>query len=424
MKFYTKAQLCVKGWICLAPYIGAQQPVTKTAEVAPAPPTTVISTAKPEGAVLPKSVARFRAVSRVMTGTYGYDERGHKLSMGGRFYGHGGAAVGEYGLTDRLTVQLKVPFVVQKAPRFHAREFTNSSAYRSAYNKSISLVAKALAQQGQICITVSGCKQYLENGGDIPVDYRMTAPGTGENLTIRGGVSIRNQIRERIFEGALASQENSATGLGDLEVGALYNAFKTDSLSASIGLGLRFPTGGFEKVPDARIPVGGGVIDGAMRINFDYSPLEGLWLCAQTQLEQALTDGKKRQASFIDPTKLNENGGGNTSVYKKNGVEQSLLMKANYGLGALSTYLKPFAVYTHYRHENIRSQFIDHMNGQKSEYKPRAKAQYIGAGLNISALPYKIPLSFEVSYEKPVAGRNLSLAKNSLEMTAFLYMKV
>src|SRR5688500_13334820 len=64
-----------------------------------------------ESQTLPAEVWRFRLVNKIIQGDYGYDARGQRESLGFEVQAVATAVAVEYGLTDRLSLGLILPYV-------------------------------------------------------------------------------------------------------------------------------------------------------------------------------------------------------------------------------------------------------------------------------------------------------------------------
>lgn len=380
-----------------------------------AAPSRFAHAAVPEGNTLPQKVLRLRVVDKFLFGGDYYGSDGKREDIGLRTNVQINAFVAEYGITDRLSFRMLVPTVVHNEATMDLAQFADSKKYQDTYNSAFDkVVEKGYNQFKQIApkATKADYINYIRSHGNAPTGFPLD---TGEVLP--SNRSIQSHLHNTVLRGATPT--NGHLGLGDIEVGLLYNFYRTDSMFISSGLGLRTPTGNFDD-SSIRRSVGGGIYDGGLRFNFDYSPVFGLWLSAQSQHEYALTSTTQQRASRVNPYLLNEAtplDGDNTQKYEKRGMDSKELLKANYGFGALTPVLKAFAVNTYYQYHARRSTYID-----GSESQAAGALQGVGGGASASGLGYGLPLAFDVDYFSPFAGTN-AVANNELTMTLYLYAK-
>jgi hypothetical protein len=381
-----------------------------------APPARFAHAAVPEGNTLPARVLRVRAVDKFVFGGDYYDADGKREDIGLRTNVQVNAFVAEYGITDRLSFRMLVPTMVHNEATMNLSQFARSDKYQTEYNKALDkVVEKGYAQFKKMSsptATKDDFRRYIKSHGTIPTGFPLD---TGEVLP--SDRSIQTHMHNTVMRGATPT--NGHLGLGDMETGLLYNFYRTDSMLVSTGLGLRAPTGDFSD-NSIRRTVGGGIYDGGLRFNFDYSPAFGLWLSAQVQYEHALTSTKQKRASRVNPYMLNEStplDGDNTQKYEKRGVDGKELLKANYGFGAWTPALKAFAVNTYYQYHSRRATYLDGEVSQAS-----GSMHGVGGGGSVSGLAYALPVAFDVDYFSPVAGTN-AIANNELTMTLHLYAK-
>ncbi len=398
------------------PYVaGAKENEATTTATPPAAVDRFAHAAVPEGNTLPKKVLRVRVVDKFIFGGDYYDADGKKEDIGLRTNVHVNAFVAEYGITDRLSFRMLVPTFVHNEASMDSQQFASSKKYETTYNEALDKAVdkgyedfKAISPKA----TKADFRQYIQSHGSALTGFPLP---TGERLG--SNRSIKGHLHDTVMRGSTPT--NGRLGLGDIEVGLLYNFYRTNSMLVSSGLGLRTPTGDFSD-NSIRRTTGGGIYDGGLRLNFDYSPVFGLWLSAQSQHEYALTSTTQKRASLVNPYMLNEatpSDGDNTQKYEKRGFDSKELLKANYGFGALTPALKAFAMNTYYQHHTQRSTYID-----GTESKPFGVVQGVGGGGSVSGLGYGVPLAFDVDYFSPVAGKN-TIANNELTMTLYMYAK-
>lgn len=203
-------------------------------------------------------------------------------------------------------------------------------------------------------------------------------------------------------------QTEHGTGFGDMEVGALYNFYRTSNLMLSTGLGARFPTGRYAnvKAEDQKEVVGGGSYDLGAQFNVDFSPVYGVWLSVQDR-EFVQVASVSRKLSADQSQKID-----------KKGLSRQGFAKANVGLGAMTQTLKAFAVNGQY-HYGYAAKTEDH--DSKVETSKAGLLQQVGGGLVFDVRDYGVPASLELSYLVPVAGHDFMATQTlSVGMNAYL----
>lgn len=396
----------------------------KNSAAAVSPSSAPYTAATPEGKVLPQGVARARVLQRSYTGTSGFDGEGKPLELGLTRSTGLSAGVGEFGLTNSLSLQILVPVIYQNQLNLDQEKFQKSSVYSQKYNQIADGIAAKLVA-ARLCKDLGACRQMLdERHLHAPFDMELPLP-TGEKLAISSAEPLKDQIDTFLLQAATPPL-NGVTGLGDVEAGLLFNAYASQSLLLSTAVGLRLPTGEFA-VPEMLRPTSGGVYDLGWRANLDASPVFGLWLSWQPKVEYALSKATWNRPSMLENTLFNEadssisNGGdglANRQVYSKEGLHYENLFKVNYGLAALSPELKALAVNTFYNFKRERAVFL---NG--SEYTPASQLQSVGVGSVVSGLGYRVPVELELSYSIPVAGKNQKVAVSQADTQLKVYAR-
>lgn len=375
-----------------------------------------------EGKVLPKNVVRARVVNRIYSSRTGFDQNGGKLDLGLDQNLGVRAFVAEYGLTEKLSLRMMAPIVFHNQLTMNEEEFKGSATYKKIYDDKANGAAQKFVEQG-MCSDIKSCRTLIDSRDlRAPIDIPITLD-SGEQVIIPRGSVIADSIEDSILTGARRPKEG-ATGLGDMEFGLLYNAYNSDTMTVSAGLGLRAATGKFN-LPEGQRPIGDGINDLGARFNLDYSPVDGLWISFQEQLEMAMTKANWKRPSMLDSSKFNEadpNEGGdglaNTRSMEKVGFMNASMFRVNYGLGALHPLLKPLALNSSYEYRRDRAKRIDGV-----ETTPQSVIETVSAGTLVSGLPYRVPLEFEANYVAPIQGKNVTLARSSVESVIRLYAR-
>lgn len=379
------------------------------------------------GKTLPHNVLRVRTPLQSATGTYGYDASGKKTDMGFTLNVNAGALILEYGLTDSLSLQLLAPYVVRNSLALNGQKFGQSATYQEQADKFNTGVASVLAANG-ICADVPSCLNLIKSGYALPTDTPVTLP-TGESFTFKAGIPIQTYTDSLVKNAA--NPQNGATGLGDIEIGALYALVHDDSFIFSLGAGFRLPTGKFTDVPSAQRNTGGGVTQFGFRVNVDWMAFSGFWLSWQNQTEAPLTAAKKHKSSLIDPNQPNSSdpttdaakasgsdGEPNEQTYTVKGLRQKGTLRFEYGLTDLG--LMPLAIGAGYNYDLKQA---TELNGHANTN--RAEIHSVSMLLKLNGLTPNLmfPASVELEHDQPIKGKNIPLAAITNSLTLKLYYR-
>ncbi|MBP6218993.1 MAG: hypothetical protein KA436_10450 [Oligoflexales bacterium] len=429
--FFVASWALALGLIVSSAASSEDLPMRVTSSLVSAPSSTVISeqspavpasdikessnkpfhAALPEGQTLPAGIARFRFVQKSIHGQTGFDGGGQVQNLGFSIRAQVSALVAEYGWTDRLSLQILLPYVGRNEAGLDATSFRASSLYKSKYEAARKQVISHL--DGKICVGYEQCSELIESGYNIPYDTLLTHPDTGETFLIQNKFSLATQLDSLIMNQAAPS--TGMSGLGDLEIGALYNFVRYENFSLSSGLGLRAPTGKFEDVPLAFRPTGAGLWDLGVRVNLDYQPVYGLWLSFIEQNELALTKAKRRQTSLLDNRQLVEDE--TATRYEQKGFRRKGTLQASHGLGVWGDGLKPFVLSGAYHYRHDRVEYKDHVPSAP------ARLTLYSLGLSVDGRAYKLPFGFDLNYEAPLSGKNAFVAPYSITATIKTFAK-
>jgi hypothetical protein len=380
----------------------------------------------PEGKTLPADTFRLRVPFRSASGTFGYDQDGHKVNLGANLRVIGGGLVLEYGVDDRLSVQLLAPVVYVNQVGIDADKFRDSATYKDNYEHFVKAIGAQLQDKG-ICTSEEACRALIETGDyELDADTPVTLP-TGETLVVKANTPLK-QYADSLVANA-AKPTSGKTGLGDIQIGALYAVIPEGPLRLSLGAGLRFPTGSFKDVPAAQRATGRGTFDGGLRANVDILPCPGIVLSWQNQTELMLVKGKRDKSSLLDPTRLNKadpttaaavaagsDGKSNEQTFERVGARNIGFVRFAWGLGNVISALTPIGVWETYNYDVDGEERLDGIKAGN-----RSQSQSLTTGLGISGLAYKIPASLDFEYEQPVAGRNLAVAPKVFGSTLKVY---
>ena len=323
------------------------------------------------GAVLPQNVFRTTIANFFQKRDSEFDSEGKKKDLGFTLNASGMVFALEYGFSPNLSLQFKVPVVLSNRLTYEPSNLEKSDSFK----KMKEGLDKALPSKDELANRKSTFKFFDEEVKD----------GT--------------------------------TGLGDIEIGALYNWFASEHFIFSTGLGLRMPTGKYYQ-PKALRPIGAGLFEVGIRNCFDTSFLNrNLWLSLQHQGEFALNRTLHAVRKETDPLYLPEVKD-NKTYYTKLGMSHQFKVQASGSFEAFTSYLKFLSANLSYDYESIAPSFSDGV-----QLDPRSHLHSLTGGMSISALPYRIPLSLDADYTKALAGSD-SHAKDTLSFQLKAYFKI
>lgn len=297
-----------------------------------------------EGQTLPRNVGRFRLVNQAVMTSRGYDKDGKEIKGNGdKSTVFGTAAVAEFGLLDKLSLQTILPFVV-----------SNSLKVKEA------------------------------------------------NKTFKG-----------------------QTGLGDIEVGTLYNWFQNDMLTVSTGLGVRFPTGKTEykttEEVGALVTTGRGFYDLGLRFNVDMEPVSGVVLSWQDQEEYGLNKAERKLPKELMGAKVES---------EKTTLSRKGFVQAAFGLGAATDVLKAFVVKGRYSYDyasptktttTVDATALSLATTQEGSAAGALLHKY-GVGASVDGRGYNLPLALDIDYDRPFAGRD-AIASDTFTVALKSYVR-
>lgn len=384
-----------------------------------------------EGKTLPGNVVRVRLPMKFVSGSSAFSAQGKKEDSALQVSAAAGALVVEYGFSDAISLQLVAPFTAQNQVAMNGAAFQKTSLYKEKFDEFVNAAAVRLAEEG-LCLSQEACvDEILNKNLTFPLDAPLTLP-TGETLVVRAGVPLKDVAASLVTRAALPA--SGRTGLGDVEVGALFaladpkiGLMKKDwPFNVSVGAGLRLPTGSFTDVPAAQRGTGRGTVDLGLRANVDWHLHPSIVVSLQNQSELMLRAGKKRRSSLLDSTKLNSadtsvsgaDGVANTADYERDGVRQIGFAKASFSLAALGDTFSVLLANAQWKYD-----FESRTTVGRQEYNPASELQSLQAGVTLDGLKIQLPLQLDVDYEIPVAGKNRVLAPSSLTSTLKVFYR-
>jgi hypothetical protein len=385
-----------------------------------------------EGKTLPERVFRLKAPLKFSWGNKSFDSKGNKVDNGLSISAGVLGIKLEYGITNDLSLQVGAPVVLQNRFGLNGEKFLNSEKGSAQVKKFLSGVAAKMQALG-VCKSTETCNSLIQNNYVLPV--RNVVLPTGEVLTVQNGVPVKT-IAESLVANAI-KPANGKAGFGDMEVGLLYSLINErgpisgQPIYVSTGLGMRIPTGQFEKVPAGQRVTGRGTLDLGFRLNLDYNPFPGVYFLAENLSETMLASGKKRRSSLISSTELNTadptnatlraagaDGVSNSQKFERKGIRNLGFVRASWGLGNLSQDLKWAGLYTQFKYDFDGEERLDGLAQGEKRRLFSWQTAFIFDGL-----AYKIPAQLEFEYDTPVAGKNVSVATQGLTTTFKTYYR-
>jgi hypothetical protein len=388
------------------------------------------------GKTLPEGFYRIRSVNRFATGNTGYDSSGKAEDFGYDLTANVNAIAIEYGMSDRFSFLLLMPYISKNNVAFNKKKFRESARYKAAVDQNTasfkSRLADGLQAQGQ-CPNPAACAATVEtlisNNATLPLPP-VTLP-TGETATLPTAPLQTNIALLSELVTNAATPSDGAVGLGDVDFGIAYSLISTRTNVLALGVGVRMPFGKFEDVPTAQRPTGEGLIQLGIRLNYDYHPWAPLWLSFQNQSEIMLVEGKRKKSSLLDPNQLNKadptsqaaedagsDGEPNSQTVSRKGIGQVGTFRADLGLAKLSPVLQPMAVETSLNYTIKAAEYYGEtqMNPGEQRFSYSMGFKFDGLGLD---RPY--PAYIRVLREKFISGKNVPLATDNFTIEFAFY---
>ncbi|MES2615498.1 MAG: hypothetical protein V4591_08790 [Bdellovibrionota bacterium] len=454
---------------CLLPIVAAISLVSSIATASEEPPNPTKDVAGgvgkgdfkppeyavlPTGKTLPEGIYRVQFITAYTFGNFGFDENKSQQKNGLNYARWMTGTQLEYGLTNKVSLAVGIPFVNSNHVNMDGSSFTSTQFYQKYYDKFVSELSTALVAAGAPCGSLAACSTFINNGGTLGVGT-IVLP-TGEQVVIDANSPIKNQIRSLVL--AAATPANGASGLGDIQVGFLWNAISEDSpirhvpLYFSIGGGFRLPTGNFDLPSamratggDGTLITGGGTYDAISRWNLDYVAMPGVILSWQHQMEVSLTDANLGRSSMVNSSDRNTADASatqhgqtgdkvpNALKFSRKGIHQIGFLQAAWGVGNMSEKAKWLGLYTQAKYNIAAQAYLNNMPiyavgdqfflGDASMHSDTGYEQYYAAvfGTKLSGLPYMIPVELAAEFEYPFAGKNRLISPMNAQATLSVY---
>jgi hypothetical protein len=416
---------------CFAAQALAEEQAPAVAPTATAGRTFLYS-ATPEGKTLPAGVARVRLPYQIANGSTAFDKDGGKSDSIVKYSATGSAMVLEYGISEKVTFQMKTDFVLNQKVTMN----TGSKAYRSQKSALYSAKLATLASATAVAITdqaslesavktafIGGCvKAGTGTAAACSASYAdgtlTSASASAVGLASSFGAGSAS-VKASTYAAAAAAATDSAItsgisaagestggrGLGDTVVGALYEAYQADPIFFSIGGGLRLPTGN-RNLRGNEGATTRAAYELGLRFNLDYLPVEWFMLSWQNQSEVGIAGTKHKEDSV-------------EVASKRDGVRNVGFVYLKPSLTVLSSALDSVKTCVGVTYDYDSAQ-IETVSGSKTGGL-HAQQSWLEASLGYSLLGMGIPAQLDIDYESPFKGKNVTVAvaKTTATLKAF-----
>jgi hypothetical protein len=354
---------------------------------------------RPLSASLPEGVLRIRAPFVFSAADEGFSKSGGLEEMGFELRRMAQVFAIEYGLVRGLSLTVTIPFVYQDELSFSGQKFRNSSYYEKASGTLLDRAADVLRDE-EICGGRSSCKRLIRSGYVLPRDREFSL-SDGESVLFRAGVPIASYIDSIVLNAV--RPESGRTGLGDVEVGALYEAMALKEartgelpLGLALALGLRLPTGAYEDVPRSQRPPGKGSVDLAVQILADYLLEPHTLFSLQLLGEWGLVDAERKPSRLTDSRVLLN---GDPVPVRRNGPKTGGLVRLEYAVGGLLPAVDFLTL------EGRFSTTREPASGQGGRALTSARSsESVWVGARLNGLKYAWPVVLGFLYEYPVSS--------------------
>lgn len=303
----------------------------------------------------------------------------------------------QYGLTDRLSIGIKIPYYWNKTKVNKA--FLNTSMATVGKNPFLNTIAP-LAFPGTVPLTTQDAQNLIGRGLDMNNDGIIDIQGFGYK-------PIKTW---------------SESDLSDIELGFRYQYLKTERWRLAFTGGVRLPTGPIDD-PDNLIDTnfGSGAWAILFRVNNDFYVMKNLILNATFRYDLVLPDKEKRRI----PNNVNQPITPNLEKVDRNlGDIFELEASGSY------EFLKGLNVSLLYR---FAFKLKDHVSGDRGyayeslEDETNWRYHMFETGLSYSTISlfmakkFPLPLTASVSYKNVFAGKNNYLKQQLVSFSLAFY---
>ena len=301
----------------------------------------------------------------------------------------------QYGVTDRLTLGVRIPFYGR---RNDVRAVLDTSKATVGKNAALNTLAP-LFVPGTVPLTTADAQKLIGHGLDINGDGKIDIPGFG-------------------FKPVRSWSDH---GVSDIELGGRYQYLKTDRWQLAFTGAIRFPTGEVDD-PDNLVDTEFG--DGAYALLFqlqnDFNGIKNLLLNATFRYDLVLPHKEKLRVpdSVHQPLTINQENV-ERNIGDKIEIEVSGIYEFPYGFS--------FSLLYKYAYK-----FKDHVSGNRGfNYESLEDETNVQEHVGIASLCYStiplylakkfpLPVTASVSYRDRFAGTNL-LKTQYISLTLAVY---
>ncbi len=371
----------------------------------------------PEAATLPEGVARFRLPYQIVTGNTTYDKDGNKSESPAKVSATGGSVIAEYGLTNKLSFQMRVDYRKSQKIEMAGNRLWENAAYSQAISASAELTALNNASKAYLGGPITGKDSLINalllsqskcNSAATCATFRSQTDAVSVG-TVQAVTTRANTTDDNIFAAVKAQSEfEGNAALGDTIVGLLYNLAQDENYWAAVGVGVRLPTG-TRNLAATEQDTTRSAYELGVRVDFDYLPSDWFTLSVEDQMELPLA-GTKR---------------------KVGGVEREIKRKGVRNVGFVA--LKPSLHVLHPAMNAVKTQAgvkFDYDNGELTTSNgtttggSRTTQMWKYVTLGYSFLhSMQVPVQFDVDYEVPHSGQNVTLATTKTTATLKAFAK-
>ena len=394
--------LCAAGTVFMGNVASAEE----AGESAAAPQgMTKYTAVLPKGKTLPEGVARLRVPVSIAKTTEAYDGDGEKGKLGYTADVTAGAAVFEYGYSDKISLQLVVPY---------SSNFAVEANYADALEKALTTdrdttiagIVSTIGGAGYADCSSGTCqvndatKAYAQTLGQ---DLSSVPNGTPLSTVVS---SFSDSLLESLISSSITTGVANAnkskygeTGMGDIQIAALTEVHKTDNLLVAVGGGLRFATGNRkteEKTVDR------GTHDIGVRLNVDYNFTDNALVSWEHYWEHMLVAGEKEVTD-------SSTGAKSTEKLERIGSRNYGDLVVGYNLGDLHESMKALGLQAGISYEWDGEVRFDGVSQGRNSESISSSVQLTASGLD-----YGVPVSLDVEMTNPIQGKNAGVTTASV----------
>lgn len=307
-----------------------------------------------------------------------------------------------YGVTDRLTIGLEIPYYWQKNKVKAMLDNSNATIWKNPCYQNTT---------NPVCFAVPG----IQDAPMLPKSVVQSlgfsdTPLTTEDVInlLSGGLDVNGDGAVDIpGYGYKRFEKWSGSGIGDIEAGLRYQYLKTENWRLALTGGVRFPTG---KVDDTDNLVDLGFGDGSyallLRLNNDYTGIKNLVLNATISYDLILPYKKTLRV----PDDVNQ-----PITFNKEKVKKDIGDIIGLEVSGKYRFAKGFDFSLLY---NYKFSLKDKISGNKGyiykalEDETDTESHIYIVGLSYSTLPlfmekkFPLPITASISYRNRFAGSN------------------